>query len=185
MVVLSIFSMGKMIIWLIYNIWKKNSLLPLILSRIFHIYYIQQYHFTFSIIPYTTHTTFEYYCMTAKKTSRIELISTVISLHIDPFLLHTSAFSTGRRGRIVYLKNLIFFPFVFLWVPRHAVMLNAEPRNHTATIKQRGITITGKESTLAYWTWIWIGPWQRAGMIDEPVIRDRSSLSFCTSSESS
>jgi hypothetical protein len=47
--------------------------------------------------------TFEYFehCyMTAKKTSRIELIST------GHFLLHTSPFSTGRTGRIVYLKNL-------------------------------------------------------------------------------
>jgi hypothetical protein len=43
-----------------------------------------------------THTTFEYYRTTAKKTSRIELISTVGSLHIGLFLLHTS--TTGNRG---------------------------------------------------------------------------------------
>jgi hypothetical protein len=40
--------------------------------------------------------------MIAKKTSRIELISTVGSLHIDPFLLYTSPFSTSR---IVYRKK--------------------------------------------------------------------------------
>jgi hypothetical protein len=55
--------------------------------------------------PYTTHMTFEYYRTTAKKTSRIELISTVRSLHIGPFLLYTSHFSTGRRCRIVYRKK--------------------------------------------------------------------------------
>jgi hypothetical protein len=43
--------------------------------------------------------------MTAKKTSHMELISTVRSLHIGPFLLHTSHFSTGRTGRIVYRKK--------------------------------------------------------------------------------
>jgi hypothetical protein len=41
----------------------------------------------------------------AKKTSRIELISTVGSLHIGSFLLHMSPFSTGRTGRIVYRKK--------------------------------------------------------------------------------
>jgi hypothetical protein len=63
MVVLSIFSMGKMIIWLIYIIRKKFPAAPLYYLKhfIYFISYIHKYHFTFSIIPYNTHTTFEYY----------------------------------------------------------------------------------------------------------------------------
>jgi hypothetical protein len=40
-----------------------------------------------------------------KKMSHIELISTVESLNIDLLLSHTSTFSTGRTGRIMYRKN--------------------------------------------------------------------------------
>jgi hypothetical protein len=91
------FSMGKMVIC------------RLILSKTFHIFHFLYYNNTilhFRQYPYTTHTTIEYYHTTAEKTSHMELISTIGSLHISLFLLHTSPFSTGRTGRIVYLKNL-------------------------------------------------------------------------------
>jgi hypothetical protein len=51
--------------------------------------------------------TFQYYRTTTKKAGRIELISTVESLHLSHFLLHTSDFSTGHTGRIVYYKKPI------------------------------------------------------------------------------
>jgi hypothetical protein len=45
----------------------------------------------------TTHTTL--------KNGDTELISTVGSLHIDPFLLHTSPFQPVVQSGIVYHKN--------------------------------------------------------------------------------
>jgi hypothetical protein len=57
--------------------------------------------------------TFEYYRTTAKKTIRIELISTVRSLHIGHFLLHTSPFQlvvqvvlcTVKKPHLVYIMS--------------------------------------------------------------------------------
>jgi hypothetical protein len=111
-VVLPIFPMGKIIIYR-YILFEKISHCPLKLSKIFHIFNFLYTTIAFYIFDNTPillirpYTTFEYHCTTTKKTSHIELISTVGSLHIGPFLLHTSSFSTGRTGCIVYLKNLI------------------------------------------------------------------------------
>jgi hypothetical protein len=94
------FTMGKMVIFSKYIIWTpraghfRDTPNSYISSPI-----LQQYHFTFPIIP------LYYYCTTAKKTGSIELISTVGSLHIGPFLLHTSPFSIGSTRRIVCRKR--------------------------------------------------------------------------------
>jgi hypothetical protein len=50
----------------------------------------------------TTHTTL-------KKTGGIELISTVRSLHIGPFILNTSPFQLVAQGGIVYRKKPLNF----------------------------------------------------------------------------
>jgi hypothetical protein len=80
--------MGKMVIYSIYIIWKKfprcqdyiKDLISCITTILFCI---------FSIIPIYYHTTNEYH-LYHKKTGGTELISTVRSLHIDHFLLHSS-----------------------------------------------------------------------------------------------
>jgi hypothetical protein len=45
---------------------------------------------------------------TLKKTSGTKLISTIRSLHICPFILHTLLFQLVVQGGIVYRKNLVF-----------------------------------------------------------------------------
>jgi hypothetical protein len=50
---------------------------------------------------------YEYYRTTPRKTGSIELISTVGSLHIGPFLLHMSPFLIGSTDRIVCHKRPI------------------------------------------------------------------------------
>jgi hypothetical protein len=55
---------------------------------------------------YYTHTTYEDYSYHAKKTGGTKLISTVGSLHIGPFILHTGPFQPVVQSGIVYLKYL-------------------------------------------------------------------------------
>jgi hypothetical protein len=93
-------TMGKMVISSMYIIWKNfpaDKVTYLIYNNI--ILYISDNTHILTIPPMnTTHTTL-------KKTGGIELISTIGSLHIGLFLLHTSPFQPVVHGGIVYRKK--------------------------------------------------------------------------------
>jgi hypothetical protein len=84
-----------MVIFSVYIIWKKFHPPRLQISYI-SCHILQQYNFAFLIVPV-------YYPY--KKNSGIELISIIVYLHIDIFLLHTSPFQPVVQGGIVYCKK--------------------------------------------------------------------------------
>jgi hypothetical protein len=81
---------------------EKNPAAPLYFLKYF-VSYISFYIFDNTLI--LTRPPLNIATRQLKKSSRIELISTVGSLHVGHFLLRTSPFSTGRTGRIVYRKK--------------------------------------------------------------------------------
>jgi hypothetical protein len=99
-----IFTMCKMVIFSMYIIWKKFLHCQDYIKRLDFIYYNNIILYISNntrilLIPpmNTTHTTLKnWWC---------KLISTVRSLHIDLFLLHTSPFQQVVQGGIVYRKK--------------------------------------------------------------------------------
>jgi hypothetical protein len=92
----------------IYTVWKKVPHCQDYIKRLDFIYYnniilyISDNTHVLPIPPMnTTHTTL-------RKTGGTGLISTVESLHIGPFILHTSPFQPVVQGGIVYRKKPFF-----------------------------------------------------------------------------
>jgi hypothetical protein len=99
--------MGKMVIFPKYIIWKIFLHHPFNrdVPNSYVSFPILQYHFTSPIIrlcyPYDLRI-LPYYSL---KNGSTELISTIISLHIGPFQLHTRHFSIGSTSRIMRRKR--------------------------------------------------------------------------------
>jgi hypothetical protein len=100
--------MSKMVSCSIYTVWKKVPHCQDYIKRLDFIYYnniilyISDNTYVLPIPPMnTTHTTL-------RKTGGTGLISTVESLHIGPFILHTSPFQPVVQGGIVYRKKPFF-----------------------------------------------------------------------------
>jgi hypothetical protein len=105
---------------------EKNPCCPLILSKTFHIFHFLYTTIVFYIFDNTLRLSIRPLNTTVrqlKKTSRITLISTVRSLHIDPFLLQTSHFQpvvqivlyTVKKTSILDVFSWLLMQFCKLW----------------------------------------------------------------------